>query len=436
MKAKHRLSVRLVLLFIVVSILIILVVNTGFRYGIRDEFKRLAEPHLVEYVDHLQQQIGSPPDIQAASALAKRLSIEVQINSSNNHWSSSGTLLDVQNLHFHQHQLSNGRIVEVSHQANRFMMRLKDDDTTVLYITKQKFNTIQLPIVASITFTAILLLIALTYHFVRRLFLPIETIRQRVASFGSGDFKHRIRLQRKDELGELANSINIMADDIEGMLEAKRQLILAISHELRSPLTRVRLNAELLDHSEPRERIIQDLQLLEHELQELLETERLESNHSKLERQLTDPNQLIDSVITEYFEATHWQRHFDVSDRSISLDVARIKLLIKNLLDNAQRHSNLQHGQMEIHSHLAEDGWNFQVSDSGAGIAEEHLRYLTEPFYRVDKARQRSTGGYGLGLYLCRVIAEAHGGYLSIQSQLGRGTQVSVYIPYPKQPDY
>jgi signal transduction histidine kinase len=144
-----------------------------------------------------------------------------------------------------------------------------------------------------------------------------------VASFGSGDFKHRIRLERKDELGELAHSVNIMADDIEGMLEAKRQLILAISHELRSPLTRVRLNAELLDHSEPRERIIQNLKLL----------------------------------------------------------------------DNAQRHTNLQYGQVRIYSRLTEDGWHFQVSDSGTGIAEEHLRYLTEPFYRVDKARQRSTGG-------------------------------------------
>jgi signal transduction histidine kinase len=256
-----------------------------------------------------------------------------------------------------------------------------------------------------------------------------------VASFGSGDFKHRIRLQRKDELGELANSVNTMADDIEGMLEAKRQLILAISHEMRSPLTRVRLNAELLDDSEPRERIIQDLKLLEHELQELLETERLESNHSKLERQLTNPQQLIDSVINEYFEPAVWQRYFDESDGSIPLDVARIKLLIKNLLDNAQRHTNLQHGQLEVQSRLTEDGWHFQVSDYGDGIAEEHLRYLTEPFYRVDKARQRSTGGYGLGLYLCRVIAEAHGGYLSIQSQLGQGTQVAIYIPYPKQSD-
>jgi signal transduction histidine kinase len=275
----------------------------------------------------------------------------------------------------------------------------------------------------------------LTYHFVRQLFLPIETIRQGVANFGSGDLKHRINLQRKDELGELAQSVNIMADEIEGMLEAKRQLLLAISHELRSPLTRVRLNAELLEHTKPRERIIQDLKLLEQQLNELLETERLEANHAKLDLQPADPLQLIESVKNEYFADNQWRCHFDTKPGLISLDVARIKLLIKNLLDNAQRHTNQQLGRVEIHSHLTTDGWHFQVTDCGAGIAEEHLLHLTEPFYRVDKARQRSTGGYGLGLYLCRVIVEAHAGQLTIESQLGKGTRVSIYIPYTEQAD-
>ncbi|MCG7897897.1 MAG: ATP-binding protein [Candidatus Thiodiazotropha weberae] len=404
--------------------------NTGFRYGIRDEFKRLAEPHLVEYVDHLQQQIGAPPDILAASALAERLSIDIQINSPVDRWSSSGVILDEQSLDFHQHQLSNGRIVEVSHQASRFIMRLQEGNVTALYITKQKFTSSQIPWIASITIAVVLLLIALTYLFVRRLFLPIETIRQGVANFGSGDLKYRIKLQRKDELGELAHSVNNMADEIQGMLEAKRQLLLAISHELRSPLTRVRLNAELIDHGEPRERIIQDLKLLEQQLNELLETERLESNHTKLDLQLADPRQLIDSVTKEHFAESQWQSHIDESGGLILLDIARIKLLIKNLLDNAQRHTNLRRGEVEIHSHLTNDGWHFQVTDFGAGIAEEHLTHLTEPFYRVDKARQRSTGGYGLGLYLCRVITEAHGGELTIESQLGKGTQVSVTIPH------
>ena len=432
MKYRHRLSIRLILLFIIISILIILVLNTGFRYGVRDEFKRLAEPHLVEYVDHLQQQIGLPPDIQAASALAERLTIDIQIKSPEIRWSSSGVLFDEQSLNFHPHQLSSGRIVEVSHQASRFLMKLEEGDVTVLYITKQKFNSSQLPLVVTIIIAVVLVLIALTYHFVRRLFLPIETIRQGVANFGSGDLKYRINLQRKDELGELAKSVNVMADEIQGMLEAKRQLLLAISHELRSPLTRVRLNAELLEPTEPRERIIQDLKLLEQQLSELLETERLESNHAKLDLQPADPSQLINSVTKEHFAQTQWQCHLDENGGLIPLDVARIKLLIKNLLDNAQRHTNQQHGKVELSSHLTEKGWYFQVTDHGAGIAEEHLAQLTEPFYRADKARQRSTGGYGLGLYLCRVIAEAHGGQLSIQSQLGEGTQVLVHIPFAK----
>ena len=129
-----------------------------------------------------------------------------------------------------------------------------------------------------------------------------------MARFGSGDLKHRIALNRKDELGELAKSVNTMADEIQEMLEAKRQLLLAISHELRSPLTRARLNAELLANTEPRERIIQDLQILEQQLSELLETEQLDSKHAKLDLQPVDPFQLIKSVTKEHFPSEHWRR--------------------------------------------------------------------------------------------------------------------------------
>ena len=74
-------------------------------------------------------------------------------------------------------------------------------------------------------------------------------------------------------------------------------------------------------------------------------------------------------------------------------------------------------------------GVKLEVIDQGEGIAEEHLSQITEPFYRADSSRQRNTGGFGLGLYLCRLIAQAHGGELSISSKLGEGTHISVQLP-------
>ncbi|MCU7874016.1 MAG: HAMP domain-containing protein [Candidatus Thiodiazotropha sp. (ex Lucinoma annulata)] len=429
MKRRHSLSGRLILLFLCASILIALTVRTGFYYGVQGEFRTFAAPHLLEYINHLRQQIGSPPDIQAAQTLASRLQLDIQINFAGEVWSSSGKDIDDATLAFHTHRLADGRLVEVSHDRHRYLLRLQEADTTLLLMTRDRIGNGPLPLIIGVTIVAILLLIALTYHLVRRLFQPIQTIRQSVARFGSGEFDQRITLQRRDELGELANSINTMADEIQAMLEAKRQLLLAISHELRSPLTRARLNAELLDESEPRARIIADIQLLEQQLAELLETEHLENRHAKLDLQSTVPKNLIESVIQQHFSTSRLSCHHEDDNQPIKLDAVRIRLLIRNLLDNALKHSPESTEPVMISSRIVDQTWAVTVQDHGHGIPAEHLPHLTEPFYRVDKSRQRETGGYGLGLYLCRVITEAHRGTLQIDSKMDKGTCVTFTVP-------
>jgi signal transduction histidine kinase len=113
----------------------------------------------------------------------------------------------------------------------------------------------------------------------------------------------------------------------------------------------------------------------------------------------------------------------------LDVDTARIKLLLKNLLDNAIRHTPDGARAPEIQLMLDKQQALITVSDHGKGIQARHLLHLTEPFYRVDPSRQRETGGYGLGLYLCRMIAEAHDGQLEIESAVGEGTRVMVKLP-------
>ncbi|PVV25418.1 MAG: hypothetical protein B6D78_00330 [gamma proteobacterium symbiont of Ctena orbiculata] len=429
MTRRHSLSGRLIILFIGISILIALTVRTGFRYGIQGEFRSLAEPHLTEYIEHLLAEIGSPPDTQAAARLAQRLQINIQIHTKQLTWSNRGEILDTRRLRFHAHRLSNGRPIEFNHDEHRFLLRLRDKDSTILLLTRDRLDSGALALVIGATIVTVLLIIALTYHLVKRLFHPIQDIRQSVARFGSGELDHRITIRRRDELGELADSINTMADEIEAMMEAKRQLLLAISHELRSPLTRARLNAELMQVSEPRDRIIADLQLLEQELAELLETERLGNRHAKLDLQPVEPGLLIDSVIQQHFSTAAIDCEHENDNLPMELDAVRIRLLIKNLLENGLRHTPESAPPVQISSRITEREWRVSVKDHGEGIPGEHLPHLTEPFYRVDKARQRETGGYGLGLYLCRVIVEAHRGDLTIQSQPGEGTQVNFSLP-------
>ncbi|MCU7935347.1 MAG: HAMP domain-containing histidine kinase [Candidatus Thiodiazotropha sp. (ex Dulcina madagascariensis)] len=429
MRRRHRLSGRLILLFLCISVLIALTVRTGFRYGIQEEFRSFAAPHLLEYIDHLRQAIGTPADTEAARTLAERLQVDIQINTPQGTWSSSGKPVDDSVFQFHSHHLHDGRSVEVGHDDQRYLLRLLEPNLTLLLVSRDRQSKGYLHLIIGATIFTVLLLIALAYHLVKRLFQPIETIRQGVARFGSGELEHRITIRRRDELGELAKSINTMADEIQAMLEAKRQLLLAISHELRSPLTRARLNAELLDESGPRKRIVADLQTLEQQLSELLETERLDNKHAKLDRQPVAPKRLIESVIQQHFPASTLTCRHENDTGPITLDAVRIRLMIKNLLDNALRHTPESSPPPEISSRIAAEAWSITVADHGPGIPAEHLPHLTEPFYRVDKARQRETGGYGLGLYLCRIIAEAHGGKLTIHSKPGSGTRVTASLP-------
>jgi signal transduction histidine kinase len=436
MKSRHSLSGRLILLFFCVSVMIALTVHSGFRYGIQGEFRSLADPHLSEYIEHLVDEIGVPPDTLAAEKLAQRLQIDIQIQTKALSWSNTGEVIHSDRYTYRSHRLSSGRLVGINHDDQRFVLRLHENDTTILLISRDLVDSGSLALIAGVTIMSVLLLIVLTYHMVTRLFQPLEDINRSVARFGSGELDHRIRIKRRDELGELADSINNMADEIEAMMEAKRQLLLAISHELRSPLTRARLNAELLQASEPRQRIITDLQLLEQELMELLETERLGSRHAKLDLQPTDPGQLIDTIIQDHFSSATINVKHDHDNLSVQLDPTRIRLLIKNLLENALRHTPESAQPVQLDSSISHHQWTICIEDYGEGIAREHISHLAEPFYRVDQARQRETGGYGLGLYLCRVIAEAHGGSLRIESEPGEGTRVMVALPlHATRPD-
>jgi signal transduction histidine kinase len=233
---------------------------------------------------------------------------------------------------------------------------------------------------------------------------------------------------REDELGELTESINHMADSLQSMLEAKRQLLLAISHELRTPVTRAKLQLEFMEEGDLRENLSDDINEIDLLISDLIEAERLSTQHSAL---ILDDVDFADYIrmLSEQFQ------HYDGglvmelpdTDRSMRLDKLRIRLLMANIVNNAIRHGRGQ--PVTIQVSFRDQDAVLQISDQGEGIAAEHLRHITEPFYRVDSARQRNTGGFGLGLYLCNLIVEAHGGKLQIDSQPEQGTRVSIHLP-------
>lgn len=259
--------------------------------------------------------------------------------------------------------------------------------------------------------------LALVAHLAVRVMLrPLWLLGWGVAAFGRGDLKHRIPIRRRDEIGALAARFNRMADDIEAMLDGKRSLLLAISHELRSPITRARLNVELLDESPIRTALIQDLGLMRELIEGLLERERLDSGHTALMLQPADWAAWVNDLIARRFAGQPIDVDVAADLPTVQADRMRIELLLGNLLDNALRHNETANGNVRLTVIRERDGVLLTVRDFGAGVPDEALEQLGQPFFRSDSSRSRASGGVGLGLSLCKLIATAHGSSLELRN--------------------
>jgi signal transduction histidine kinase len=227
-----------------------------------------------------------------------------------------------------------------------------------------------------------------------------------------------------------------MAASLRERLEAQRALLLAISHELRSPLTRARLNAELVPDGPEREALLHDLAEMGDLVTDLLESERLARGAVALQTEAIDLNALVREVVAGLPGGAAVRLDLDPALGPQSLDPARMRLLVRNLVGNALRHAAdapeppvVSTHQPGPHSPTLE----LSVRDFGPGVDEAQLAKLGEAFWRPDAARTRAAGGVGLGLFLCRRVAQAHGGQLRF-ADAGPGLRATLHLPSLRLP--
>lgn len=424
---RHSLSARLVWLFAAMAVIFVVLVGGAMSFAFKHGFEDRLQPHLVRYLEYVQSDIGSPPDIVRAQALADRLPVEIHIFNSDQTWSSIGTAPDLNAMEIHRRISQNGVDYSVGEFNHREYLVSHHPGYSLAFAIPHTRGSLHWRL--AIPVSILLLILMLLHHATRSLFRPIKTLKEGVERIGHGELDHRVEINRRDELGDLAKSVNAMASDIQQMLEAKRQLLLAISHELRSPLTRAKVSLELLDDTNQRHELNRELNDMEQLIEELLETERLSTRHRILDKTESSLNELVPQFVAENFGDSSIRLDIPSEEIRANIDATRIKLMLKNLLENSLRHNGPDSQPPLLSLEQDQDELVFTVQDYGEGIEEQHLPHLTEPFYRVDPARQRQTGGYGLGLYLCRVIAEAHGGTLEIKSRRGSGTTIVVRLP-------
>jgi signal transduction histidine kinase len=413
---RHSLKARLVALFLVLAVAL----SGAFLFGMQKAFsvgwRDAARPIVSDYVDRLAAEIGTPPSIERARALAERLPITVRIRGPQVQWES---------------QARDERWPRREHGAaeDGLLARATADGHRVEFGLNVQPWRDRPRVWGWITLAMLLLLTLVAYKTVRRLLRPLDDIRAGAQRFGRGEFGEAIPIRRDDELGELAGDVNTMAASIHQMLEAKRALLLAISHELRSPLTRARLHAELLPEQDGeaavrRAGLLRELQEMADLVTELLESERLGQGHAALQREATDLGALVREVAAEAGVATEVEPALP----SLPLDRVRVRLMLRNLVDNALRHGGAaQHPLVRV----ARDAGGrivLTVRDFGPGVDEAALPQLAEPFYRPDAARERASGGVGLGLHLSRLVAQAHGADFTLRNA-HPGLEIEVRFP-------
>jgi signal transduction histidine kinase len=274
------------------------------------------------------------------------------------------------------------------------------------------------------------LILAGAFLSIRWVLKPVRWLDEGVRQVSQGNLKHRVPLKRSDELRDLAAAFNDMTDRIRDMLQIKEQLLLDVSHELRSPLTRVKVALEFLPDGKAKESIAGDIAEMEKMINEILETARMHHLHGKLKLKKIFLADLLKGVLSEFENQVPEVQVGDLpSDTAIKVDPEQIKTVFKNILSNAVKYSTSDSEPVRINVENRPPHIVVQIADNGIGIPRDELRFVFEPFYRVDKSRTKETGGYGLGLSLCKTIMEAHGGRIEVESEPGIGTTVTLFFP-------
>ena len=239
-----------------------------------------------------------------------------------------------------------------------------------------------------------------------------------VEKVGKGNLDQNITVKSNDELGLLAEAFNQMTAELKKMIIAREQLLLDVSHELRSPITRAKLALEMMPDGSEKESVAADLKVMEIMVTEILESERLKNGTITPEFLPIKVGELMQKLMKNYHRENERIVLFPVADNlTVNIDESLIMTVLRNLIDNSLKYSSIESKPIEICVIHNNHGITLQIEDYGQGIPEEKLPYVFEPFYRADHSRSRKTGGYGLGLHLCKRIMELHGAEIKLQNK-------------------
>lgn len=338
-----------------------------------------------------------------------------------------------------RNELTNEEIISLSYPLNSNdnqagILRLTSSMTKVNYkIRKDMYFYIIFGTIVSILAFFVSLIAS------RRVIAPILDLINVSEKLAAGDFKQKAEVKGKDELSELASTINFMSDSIIKREDMKNEFISSVSHELRTPLTSIKgwaITLQSKDIQQNADMLNQGLSIIESEgdrlsmmVEDLLDFSRLQSSNFKYDKDKIDIIELVKQVhtqlapraINEGIEFTFTSIYKSIM---VYADKNRMKEVFINIIDNAIKFTS-EGGKIDILIDQIDDNVSVTVKDNGEGIKEDEIAFVSSKFYKGSSSKSQT----GLGLSICEEIIKGHYGKLIIKSKYGSGTSVIVEIP-------
>lgn len=425
---RRSIFLKLLLIFFVTSMLAMsFMIYTFHKLQMSDAELQLRGKNRLLYARLLIEKMGTPPNPEMIQKLSVESFFKIRIEGPHFNYTLGDNVPS-----FEEAQKSSSQTFKesattwVGRWGNSVVFSVDDPQARYLFIFPHDPLFEIRPDLAGVLTAVILFLFLATYLFTRWLISPLRELSQGVEEVSQGHLNYKVKVNKLDELGDLAESFNLMTARLQKIIKAKEQLLLDVSHDLRSPLTRINV---ALAVGGKEDLIRHNLQEMDAMLAGLLESARLDWDQDALRTKSSSLTKLLQDLVKTYGQekpGVIWIG--SESEVSARIDENLLRRALKNIIENALKFSLPESRPVEVA--LRQDGEQklITIKDYGQGIAQEEQALVFEPFYRVDKSRSHQTPGYGLGLSFAKKIVQAHGGEITLQSVLGQGTTLQIRL--------
>jgi signal transduction histidine kinase len=288
-------------------------------------------------------------------------------------------------------------------------------------------------------FISICLTFIIIFFLSRALTKPLIEMKDATSRISNGDFSVSLPKKGNDELGDLSDSINSLAKELNYMTQERNDFLASISHELKTPLTYIKGYTDIIQKRDlPREEqenylniILEETTRLSDLIKELFELAKIDKNTFVIQMKRINLREFlskINSKLSPAFSEKHMTLDISCPDELyLMADPVRLEQIFLNLLDNAMKYSH-EGAKTDIKVVRNSDYLHITITDNGKGIPEKDLSHIFNRFYRVDKSRTRALGGSGLGLAIVKELVQAHGGKIKVKSEENVGTEFEITL--------